>query len=134
MEVIVMNRFCRASLCLLWVVSAFALAVGDSPAKVKEIKVSVGHTADLWLGINVKGKVNYSITTRDGTNKMRMWWVMEPLCTVKQLGTLAGSGSLDIPGKLHGAVSAKLRGKAASDTVIYIGENVAVDTSATFHW
>jgi len=129
-----MNRLCRASLCLLLIISAFALAVGDSPPRVKEIKVSVGQTADLWLGINVKGRVNYSITTRDGTNKMRMWWVMEPVGSVKQLGTLVGSGSLDIPGKLHGAVPAKLRGKAASDTVIYIGENVAVDTSATFHW
>lgn len=129
-----MNRLCRASLCLLLIVSTFALAVGDSLPRVKEIKVSAGQTADLWLGINVKGKVNYAIRTRDGTNQIRMWWVMEPLGSVKQLGTRTGSGNLDIPGKLHGAVSAKLRGKAAVDTVVYIGENVAIDNSMTFHW
>jgi hypothetical protein len=59
---------------------------------------------------------------------------MEPLGNVKQLGVLSSAGSLDIPGVLNGSVSAKLRGKAESDTVVYIGENVSVSNSVTFTW
>jgi hypothetical protein len=101
---------------------------------VKEVKVATGQTADLWLGVNVTGKVHYAIRTKDGSGKMRMWWIMEPLGNVKQLGNLTGNGSLDIPGKLKGSISAKLRGKASVDTVVYIGENVEVDNSVTFNW
>ena len=129
-----MNSLFRPCLCLLLVVVAVPIAIGTPPASVKEIKIPAGQTADLWLGVNVTGKVHYRITTRDGSNKMRMWWILEPLGTVKQLGTRTGSGSLDIPGKLHASISAKLRGKAAVDTVVYIGENVAVDSTVTFHW
>jgi hypothetical protein len=129
-----MNIICRACPYVLWMIFISAQASGVPPSPIKEIKVAAGQTGDLWLGINVKGKVYYTIRTRDGSNTLRMWWVMEPLGTVKQLGTRTGSGNLEIPGKLKGSISAKLRGKASSDTVVYIGENVAVDTTATFHW
>ncbi len=99
-----------------------------------EVKVAAGQTVDLWLGVNVTGTLHYAIRTKDGTNKMRMWWIMEPLGNVRQLGTLSKNGSLPIPGKLNGSVSAKLRGKADVDTIVYIGENVRVDTSVTFKW
>src|SRR4051794_18063845 len=89
------------------------LASGEAGAPVRQVKVAAGQTGDLWLGVNVAGEVHYAIRTRDGTNKMRMWWVMEPLGNVRQLGTLSGTGSLDVPGKLKGSFSAKLRGKAA---------------------
>jgi hypothetical protein len=108
--------------------------LGAPPSQIREVKVSAGQTEDLWLGVNVTGKVSYAIRTRDGSNKMRMWWILEPLGTVTQLGTLSNTGSLNIPGKLKGSISAKLRGKAATDTVVYIGENVAVDNSVTFHF
>jgi hypothetical protein len=115
-------------------ISTLDTAFGSPPSPIKEIKISAGQTADLWLGVNVTGKVSYAIRTRDGSNKLRMWWIMEPLGSVKQLGTLTGSGRLDIPGKLKGSISAKLRGKAAVDTVVYIGENVTIDNSVTFSW
>ena len=75
--------------------------LGTPSSQTREVKVSAGQTADLWLGVNVTGKVHYAIRARDGSNKMRMWWILEPLGTVKQLGTLSGSGSLDIPGKVE---------------------------------
>jgi len=86
------------------------------------------------LGVNVKGTVNYVIRTRDGSNKVRMWWIVQPLGRVKQLGVLEGSGKLSIPSKLKGSVSAKLRGQASVDTVVYVGENTAVDSSLIFRW
>jgi hypothetical protein len=125
-------RFALYGLCALTIL--VQAAGSPSPSAVKEIKIPAGQTADLWLGINVTGKVNYIIRTRDGKNAMRMWWIMEPLGTVKQLGTLVNSGSLDIPNKLKGSISAKLRGKAAVDTVVHLGENVSVDSSMTFNW
>jgi hypothetical protein len=121
----------------LRVVRTLAICVpllASPPSPTREVKVSAGKTADLWLGVNVTGRVNYAIRTRDGSNKMRMWWVLEPLGTVTQLGTLSTTGSLDIPGKLKGTISAKLRGKAAVDTVVFVGENVSIDNSVTFHW
>ena len=100
----------------------------------RAVKLPAGQTADLWLGVNVTGKVYYAIRTKDGRNKMRMWWITEPLGSVKQLGTLADRGSLNIPNKMSASLSAKLRGKAVVDTIVYISENIRVDNSATFKW
>jgi hypothetical protein len=130
----VTTTICRGCICVLWTLFTFTPATGAPASPAKEIKVPAGQTADLWLGVNVTGKVYYTIRTKDGGNTLRMWWIMEPLGTVKQLGTRVGSGSIDIPGKLKGSISAKLRGKASADTVVYIGENVAVDNTVTFHW
>ena len=112
----------------------FVVPLSGKPASVKEIKVSAGQTAHIWLGINVAGKVHCAIRTKDGNNRTRMWWIMQPLGNVNQLGPHAGNGTLDIPGKLQGSISAKLRGKASVDTLVYIGENVEVANSVTFNW
>jgi len=107
---------------------------GAQRSPIKEIKVPAGQTVDLWLGINVSGKLHYVIKARDGKSTLRMWWIIQPLGRVTQLGTRTGAGTLEIPAALQGSVSAKLRGKATVDTIIDIGENVAVDNSLTFHW
>jgi hypothetical protein len=125
------NRFLFLA---IWVLASCFAISASPPTSVKEIRVAAGQTGDLWLGVNVSGKVNYAIRTKDRSNKMRMWWIMKPLGNVKQLGTLAGNGSLDIPDKLNASISAKLRGKANVDTIVYIGENVEVDNSKTFNW
>jgi hypothetical protein len=101
---------------------------------IKQTKVAAGQTADVWLGVNVTGKVYYSIRTRDGKNQMRLWWVMQPLGRVQQLGVRANDGNIDIPSLGKGVVSAKLRGKAIADTVIYLREAVAVDGTVKFNW
>jgi hypothetical protein len=106
----------------------------QTPPPIKEIKVSGGKSADLWLGVNVSGKVYYSIASRDGSNTMKMWWIIQPLGRVTQLGSLHENGSIDIPDLLKASVSAKLRGSATSDTVVYIRENVKIDGHVTFHF
>jgi hypothetical protein len=63
-----------------------------------------------------------------------MWWIKQPAGRVQQLGIRAGEGTLDIPALTKGVISVKLRAKAASDTVVYLGENVAVGGKATFIW
>jgi hypothetical protein len=120
--------------CLLLVLYVLGTVSGAQKPQVREIKIPAGKSSDLWFGINVTGKLNYSICTRDGSNKLRMWWIMEPLGTVKQLGSLANTGTLKIPSALDASISAKLRASATSDTVIYIGENVSIANSVTFHW
>jgi len=65
---------------------------------------------------------------------MKMWWIIQPPGRVTQLGTLHDSGSLNIPDLLKASISAKLRGSATSDTIVYIRENVKIDSTATFHW
>ena len=116
------------ALCLTMSVSS------QNPSPVKEYRIAAGKTVDLWLGVNVTGTIYYAIASRDGSNKMKMWWVTEPLGHVTQLGTLSGRGSLKIPDLLKASVSAKLRGSATSDTVVDISENVKIDNSVTFHW
>lgn len=101
---------------------------------IKTVRIAAGQTGDLWLGVNVRGKVFYSIKTRDGKNALRMWWIKLPLGTVKQIGIKHDAGSLDIPTLMNGSVSAKLRGSASSDTVIYVRDNAAVDNNVTFKW
>src|SRR6266436_6801613 len=101
----------------------FAISTGSqTPTPVKEIGIAAGKSADLWLGVNVSGNVSYAIRTRDGNNKIKMWWIIQPLGRVTQLGSLHDSGSLKIPDLLKGSVSAKLRGSATTDTVVFIGE------------
>ena len=107
---------------------------GAATCQTKTVTIAAGQTSDVWLGVDVSGKVYYAIRTRDGKNKARMWWILQPLGRVKQLGTLQGNGSLNIPNKLKGSLSAKLRAKADSDTVIVVGENVAIDQGVTFKW
>ena len=111
-----------------------SLSSAGGPANIKEGRLPQGSTADLWLGINVTGKVFYAIRTKDGTNTMKMWWILEPTGIVQQLGKRSNDGSLKIPGLTKASISAKLRGSTTVDTVVYIGENVTVDHSATFHW
>src|SRR5437868_5737787 len=114
--------------------ACLCLSHANGQSDIREIKLPAGKSADLWLGINVSGTLHYAVRTRDGKNKIKMWWVMEPLGNVKQLGLRGDSGSLDIPGALSGSVSAKLRASTTSDTVVLISEKVSVANSITFHW
>jgi hypothetical protein len=100
---------------------------------VREVRIAAGQTVDIWLGVNVKGVIHYAVRTRDGSNTVKAWWVLQPLGRVKHL-KLHGTGNIPIPDKWKGTVLAKLRAKAEIDTVVYVGENVAIDSSATFHW
>jgi hypothetical protein len=121
----------------LWLTILFLSICTSSlggPTIVREVRLPAGTTVDLWLGVNVTGKVSYAIRTKDGTNAMRMWWILEPTGRVQQLGKRSNDGSLDIPGLTKASVSAKLRGSATVDTVVYIGENVSLDHSVSFHW
>jgi hypothetical protein len=123
----------RACFLVFLLLGAFSIrAQPGGPTKI--IRIAAGKSADVWLGVNVKGKVFYSIRTRDKTNAARMWWIMFPLGTVKQLGNLRGSGSLPIPNLLNASASAKLRASATSDTVIYVNDTAAVSNSVTFSW
>jgi hypothetical protein len=125
-----MNRV----LSIAILISGISIYSAGAPATVKEVRIPAGQTVDLWLGVNVTGKVSYAIRTKDGTNTVHMWWILEPTGRVKQLGKKSNDGSLDIPGLTKASVSAKLRASATVDTVVYIGENVSVDHSLTFHW
>jgi hypothetical protein len=98
------------------------------------VRIHAGQTVDLWLGINVTGKVYYSIRTEDGKNDLRLWWIKQPLGRVQQLGVCRNDGSVNIPAFTSGVLSAKLRGRARANAVVYLRENVAVDRKATFDW
>ena len=90
------------------------------------VTLSAGQTADLWLGVNVTGKVYYVIRSRDGKNELRLWWIRQPLGRVQQLGVRRNQGELRIPSSIKGVVSAKLRGSAVADTVVYIDRKSVV--------
>ena len=49
--------------------------------------------------------------------------------------SLGPDGTLEIPITWwKGVVSAKLRGQADEDTVLYVSDSVAIDKSVTFEW
>ena|ERR1035437_1745627 len=111
-----------------------SLITGQPSQATRMVTLSAGQTADLWLGVNVTGKVYYVIRSRDGKNELRLWWIRQPLGRVQQLGVRRNQGELRIPSSIKGVVSAKLRGSAVADTVVYIRENASIDNSATIKW
>jgi hypothetical protein len=116
------------ALTLIWPERSFGQAI-------QTIKVAKGQTADVWYGANVAGKLHLAVRTRDGRNKMNMWWITWGVGSTTSLGEWGPNGDIDIPITWwKGVVSAKLRGTAAEDTVIYLSEKSQVDKSFTFVW
>ncbi len=114
---------------------ALALAQTASGQQIQEIRISKGQSADLWFGANVTGKVHLSIRTRDGRNKLNMWWITWGVGSTSQVGDWGPSGDLEIPITWwKGTVSAKLRGKASDDTIVYLSDKVTIDKAVTFKW
>jgi hypothetical protein len=109
-----------------------SLASAQTP---QVIRIARGQTADIWFGANVSGKLHLSIRTRDGKNQMNIWWLTWGVGSTTNIGNWGPSGDLDIPITWwKGVVSAKLRGTATQDTVVYVSEKVAIDKSVTFNW
>lgn len=100
-----------------------------------KIRISQGQTADIWFGVNVAGSVNLAVYTRDGKNKIKLRWVTWGVGSSRELGEWGPTGSLTVPiSWWKGVVSAKLRGQASSDTVVYISDKVEIDRKLTFDW
>jgi hypothetical protein len=103
--------------------------------QAQTIKIPKGQTVDIWFGVNVSGKLHLAVRTRDGRNKINMWWLTWGVGSTTAIGDWGPNGDLDIPITWwRGVVSAKLRGTAAEDTVVYVSERVSVDKSVTFKW
>jgi hypothetical protein len=100
----------------------------------QKIIIPAANDADLWFGVNVRGKVHYAIRTRDGTNKVKMWWVKWGFGSVEQLGDRTAEGSLDTPSGLLDKMY-RLRAQAYdTDTIVYISDRVVVSPSVKFDW
>jgi len=56
-------KVARILFCLCFTLSAVVSGNSQAPPPVKEIKIAAGKNADLWLGVNVSGKLFYSIVT-----------------------------------------------------------------------
>lgn len=111
-----------------------AVSQQNMPPKYKIVKIPAGQTVTIWTGVNVTGRVFLAVRTRDKTNSVRIWWLKHPFGRPTQLGDRSGDFDLAIPSVAKGAVAVQLRAKAHDDTVIYIGENVALGHSLTFNW
>jgi len=104
------------------------------PTEIRTYRIPAGSTARLWLGVNVRGHLNLVIRSRDGNNRLTLWWIKQPFGRVEQLGERTGEAKLDIPTVWNMTVGAELRASAKSDTVVEVGENVEVTNSLTFGW
>src|SRR5579864_6609087 len=111
------------------------IATSAMAQQTQIIKVPQGQSADLWFGVNVTGKVYVQIATRDGMNRMKLWWVKWGIGATEDLGSRGPISALEIPiAWWKGLVSAKLRGVATSDTVVRISDRIEIDKSFTFRW
>lgn len=101
----------------------------------KEIRISAGHSVDIWWGVNVSGNIYYIIRSRDGNNTVKFWWVKWGTGWTETVGPRSNSGTLRIPiSFFKGVLAAKLRASSDVDAVVYIQENSAPATGLTFHW
>jgi len=108
------------------------LAYGQAPQR---IKIPAGQTADLWYGVNVTGNLNIRIQTRDGKNELKLSWIKWGVGSIQEIGNWGPAGSINIPiAWWRGIVSAKLRGEASNDTIVYISDRVAIDKKFVFDW
>lgn len=124
----------RTALIKLGTLTLLYAGVGCAQAPQK-ILVKAGQTVDLWYGVNVTGKVNLAIRSRDGTNKIKLWWITWGIGSTQELGDQHSDGALPIPiSWWRGVVSAKLRGQAYSDSTVYVSDRVSVDKTLTFDW
>ena len=128
-----MNRMIKTSLAaVVWFALGWSAAYCQQP---QMIKIANGQTAEIWSGVNVTGKVHLRVLTRDGKNSIGLWWITWGVGSTTQIGTWGPNGSLNIPiAWWKGVVSAKLRGRATSDTVVYVSDRVEIDKTLTFHW
>lgn len=102
---------------------------------MREISIPAGEARDAWWGVNVQGKIYYSIRTRDESNTVKFWWIKWGVGSIESIGERSNEGSLAIP--IHwylGIVSAKLRAYSAVDAIVRIEENSAPDKGFTFKW
>lgn len=60
----------------------------------KEIRIPAGQSADAWWGVNVSGKLGDTIRTRDGSNKVKFWWIKWGFGTLEEVGGRADSGTI----------------------------------------
>src|SRR4051794_17666817 len=76
----------------------------------REVRVPSGPTTEIWFGFNVSGRLNYSVRSRDGTNRITATWITYPFF-LKQEVTMTDDGGMDIPiSAWRGSISAKLVG------------------------
>jgi hypothetical protein len=106
---------------------AAALAVPARGQAVRSVRI--------WFGVNVTGKVSIRVVTRDGSNKLNLWWITWGVGSTQSLGNYGPAGDLPIPiAWWKGVISARLRGQASTDTVVYFSDKVQVDKNVTFIW
>jgi hypothetical protein len=102
---------------------------------MKEIRIPAGQARDVWWGVNVSGKLYYSIQNRDESNTANFWWIKWGVGSIEKIGERRNEGTLTIPIRWYlGVVSAKLRASATVDTIVRIQENSAPDKGFSFDW
>ena len=99
--------------------SAKRLAV--ALAMLAPLQPGVAETRDLYAEINVSGSVTVSIANAAGQPRCaRLWWVKRLIGGVRQLGSVCGIRTLEIPSFMGISLASKLRGSAEAGTVIVV--------------
>lgn len=105
------------------------------PSRVLTYRIPAGTTSTLWTGVNVSGKLSLCFRSRDSKNQVKLWWIKQPFGRVEQLGEKSSQSEIDIPISVWQAtIAAELKASVTSDTVVLVGENVAVSQSLNFSW
>ncbi len=98
-------------------------------SKVKVMLIGANEKKVIWWGVNLRGRINYSITTKNGENHIdEAWWVVYPFGSIKDIGTLKDSGDIQIPDILNLAFGAKLVFRPKVATVVTVSDSVNLAT------
>jgi hypothetical protein len=115
---------------------ASALVARADSSKTEVITVQPGKNTDVYLEINLSGKVYLAIQAPVGGEACaNFWWIKWPFGNIQDLGRHCGNAAFDIPGLSSFAFSAKLRVGGAKQLVkVVAGASEEVAHSATVHF
>jgi hypothetical protein len=112
-----------------WIESVGALAL----AMLIPLQPINAQARDLYSEFNVSGSVTVSIFDPRGQPRCaRLWWVKRLIGGVRQLGTVCGVRTLEIPSFLGISLASKLRGSADRGTVITVTAREGVAKTIDF--
>lgn len=104
-----------------------ALAVFQTKATAAPYEVDARRDVfvDVYLAVNVKGKVLLSVSSIDGSDPcIKVWWIKWPLGNIGSLPDVCGQATIEIPTLPN--IAAKLRAQAlGGDVKISVSDDIA---------
>ena len=120
---------------VLWTLALAPFASAARAADVQFVDVLPGQSVDVFIQINLSGKVYTRTETRAGPGCAEFWWILWAFGTIRELGKRCGQSEFEIPGLFDYSISSKLRaGGVSALTKIAFSATAQVAKTVTTPW